>query len=54
MKLYGQVFELLSEPIIMTDDVALLDARETKTGNIRRVRIPLPIVNMASGERTAA
>ena len=48
MRLYGQVFELVSEPIVMSDDVVLVDATESKSGHQRRVRIPLPIVNMAS------
>lgn len=54
MKLYGEVFEFLSEPIVMTDDVVLLDATERKTGQLRRVRIPLPIVNLANAEHAAA
>lgn len=54
MKLYGEVFEFLSEPIVMTDDVILLDATERKTGQRRRVRVPLPIINMASAGRSAA
>jgi hypothetical protein len=54
MRLYGEVFEFLSEPIVMTDDVVLLDATERKTGQIRRVRIPLPVVNMAKAEHAAA
>lgn len=53
MKLYGEVFEFTSEPMVMTDELILLDATETKTGQTRRVRIPLPIVKMA-GQRTAA
>ena len=48
MKLYGEVFELMSEPIVVADDVVLVDATERKSGTFRRVRIPLPIVNMAS------
>jgi hypothetical protein len=48
MKLYGEVFELVSEPILMADNVVLVDATEKKSGLARRVRIPLPIVNMAS------
>lgn len=48
MKLYGQVFEVVSEPILMADNVVLVDATEKKSGLSRRVRIPLPIVNMAS------
>jgi hypothetical protein len=54
MKLYGEVFELLSEPIVMADNLVLVDAAEKKSGQLRRVRIPLPIVNMANGERSAA
>lgn len=54
MKLYGENFEFLSEPIVMTDDVVLMDAAVTKTGQTRRVRVPLPIVTMARRERTAA
>jgi hypothetical protein len=54
MKLYGQEFELLGEPIALGDDLVLVDAIETKSGQLRRVRIPLPIVYMANGERSAA
>ena len=46
MKLYGEVFELVSEPILVAEDVVLVDATETRSGLSRRVRIPLPIVNM--------
>ena len=48
MKLYGEVFQLVSEPIFIADNVVLVDATEAKSGLSRRVRIPLPIVNMAS------
>jgi hypothetical protein len=54
MKLYGEIFEFLSEPIVLTDDVVFLDATERKSGQTRRVRIPLPIVNMANRQHNAA
>ena len=54
MKLYGEVFDFLSEPIVLTDDVVLLDAKERKSGQTRRLRIPLPIIHMANASRTAA
>src|ERR1700726_465340 len=54
MKLYGEVFEVVSEPIIMADNMVLVDATERKSGQARRVRIPLPIVHMASREDKAA
>lgn len=54
MRLYGEVFEFHGEPIVLNDDVVLVDATVKKTGDARRVRIPLPIVHMARGERKAA
>ena len=48
MKLYGEVFEVISEPILIADDIVLMDATDKKSGLSRRVRIPLPIVKMAS------
>jgi len=47
MRLYGEIFEFVSEPIIITDNVVLVDATDKKTGQMRRVRVPLPIVSMA-------
>jgi hypothetical protein len=54
MKLYGEVFVVVSEPIFVADNVVLVDATERKSGQARRVRIPLPIVNMASAQLSAA
>jgi hypothetical protein len=54
MKLYGEKFEVQSEPTVMGDNLVFVDAIEKKSGRLRRVRIPLPIVNMANGERKAA
>ena len=54
MRLYGELFEFIGEPIVMTDDVILVDATDQKTGEIRRVRVPLPIIKMAGGQRTVA
>jgi hypothetical protein len=48
MKLYGEIFEVVSEPILMADNVVLVEATEQKSGLSKRVRIPLPLVNMAS------
>jgi hypothetical protein len=48
MKIYGEVFDVVGEPILMADEVVLLDATERKSGQLRRVRLPLPIVKMAS------
>lgn len=48
MKLYGESFQLASEPIVVTEEVVLVDAIETKSGQRKRVRIPLPILKMAN------
>lgn len=52
MKLYGETFEMASEPIIVNKSLVFVDAIETKSGERRRVRIPLPILKIAS-ERVA-
>jgi len=54
MRLYGQEFDLISDPFIVGNDVVFVDAIERKSRQQRRVRIPLPIVHMANSERTAA
>ena len=50
IRLYGQRFELQGEPMVLGDGVILMDAVETNSGCLRRIRIPLPIINMASRE----
>lgn len=47
MKLYGENFEMAGEPMVVTDDVVFVDAIEKKSGKLRRIRIPLPILKMA-------
>jgi hypothetical protein len=52
MRLYGEMFEIAGDPIIVNDILVLVDAIEAKSGERKRVRIPLPILKMAA-ERTA-
>ena len=52
MRLYGEMFEMVGDPIIVNDTYVLVDAIETKSGERKRVRIPLPILKMAA-ERAA-
>jgi len=54
LKLYGQEFDLVSDPIVMGDDLVFVDAIERKSRQQRRVRVPLPIVHMANRELRAA
>jgi len=53
IKLYGQEFRLVDDPIVMTDSLVFVDAIETKTGRAMRVRIPLNVVNMAHAQVAA-
>jgi hypothetical protein len=47
IRLYGSQFELLGDPLVISDHVVLVDAVEKKSGQSWRVRIPLNIVKMA-------
>jgi hypothetical protein len=53
-KLYGEVFELVSDPVAVSENFVFVDALERKSGQVRRVRIPLTIVQKARIERRAA
>ena len=48
VKLYGSQFELVGDPLVISDDVVFVDAFEQKSGHSCRVRIPLNIVRMAT------
>ena len=48
IRLYGSQFELVSDPLVISDDVVFVDALERKSGQSCRVRIPLNIVRMAT------
>jgi len=54
VRLYGEEFQLMSDPIIVEHEVIFVDAIERKTQQQRRVRIPLSIVKIASEERVPA
>ncbi len=47
MKLYGQSYQVDSEPMVVTDDLVLVDAIEMKSGERKRIRIPLPVLKIA-------
>jgi hypothetical protein len=51
IKLYGSQFEVLGDPLVISDDVVFVDALERKSGQSCRVRIPLNIVRMATDNR---
>ena len=54
MRLYGEIFEMVSEPIVLGETLILVDAIEIMSGTHRRLRIPLPIVRIASESKKGA
>ena len=54
VRLYGEVFDLVSDPLAVGENFAFVDALERKSGQVRRDRIPPTIVQMARGKRRAA
>ena len=54
VRLYGAQFELVSDPLVIDNDLVFVDAVEQKSGERRRVRIPLMIVRMAAEGLAAA
>ena len=47
VKLYGAVFELISDPIVESERLVFIDGIEKKSGERRRIRIPLVVLRMA-------
>jgi hypothetical protein len=48
IRLYGADYDLTSDPIVVADRVVLVDAVERRSGQSRRIRIPLTVLIMAS------
>jgi len=48
VRLYGAEFELLTDPMVMGKALVFVDALEKKSGLLRRVRIPLTMLNNAN------
>jgi hypothetical protein len=47
VRLYGQVFDLMSDPVEVSENFVFVDGLERKSGQLRRVRIPRTIIQMA-------
>lgn len=54
IRMYGEEFELISDPITISDKLFVVDAIERKSRSLRRVCIPLSIINMLRHETRAA
>ena len=48
MRLYGENFEIAGEPIVISNDEVLVDAIEVKSGTVKRMPIPLPVLKVAN------
>jgi len=46
-RLYGRVFEALSDPICIGDDFVFIDGCELGSSRNARVRIPMMVIRMA-------
>src|SRR5947207_2609068 len=54
VRLYGEVFDLVSDPVSVGENFVFVDALEQKSGQVMRVRIPPTIVQIARIKRRAA
>lgn len=54
VRLYGEVFDLVSDPISVGENLVFVDAVERKSGQVKRIRIPSTIVQIARIGRRAA
>jgi hypothetical protein len=54
VRLYGEVFDLVSDPVKVGENFVFVDALEQKSGHFRRIRIPHSIVQMARIKYRAA
>ena len=54
LRLYGEIFEIASEPDVVKETLVVVDAIEVRSGSLRCLRIPLPILRMASESKKAS
>ena len=47
VRLYGEIFHLVSDPISISENLVFVNARDGKSGKVIRVRIPPTVVRMA-------
>lgn len=52
--MYGEVFELTSDPHFVRDHLVVVDAVDGRSGNPQRIGIPLMVVQMVEQELRAA
>jgi hypothetical protein len=54
VKLYGEIFHLVSDPISIGENLVFVDALHGRSGRVMRVRIPPTLVQMARIKARAA
>ena len=54
VRLYGKVFDLVSDPVSVGENLVFIDALDWPSGQVRRVRIPPTIVQMERIKRRTA
>ena len=54
LRMYGEDFDLLSDPQVVGDQLIIVDAVVRKSGVLRRLSIPVSTVQMVTNERRAA
>jgi len=54
IRIYGEEFDLISDPVTVHEQMIFVEGVERRSGETRRIRIPLPILRMVhreSGDR---
>lgn len=54
VKLYGRVFDLVSDPVRAGENLVFVDVRERESGHLMRVRIPPTVVQTAKKKSRTA
>lgn len=54
MRLYGQEFHLISEPVTVRDELVFVDGVESRSVQVQRIRIPLPTIRMIRRDLSVA
>ena len=54
LRMYGEEFDLLSDPKVVEDELIVVDAVVRKSGSLRRLSIPMSVVQMIRKETRAA
>ena len=54
LRMYGEDFDLLSDPRVVEEHLIVVDAVARKSGALRRLSIPLSVVQMIRKETWAA